>query len=72
MENYEPFDPLLIRALGSPSVALEAHDLADLLQQFELGLGMNRCRGFDAFPFPISSLITVIKRHGQTTRQDSF
>ena len=33
---------------------------------------MNRCRGFDAFPFPISRLIFYINYYRQVTWQDSI
>ena len=36
---HVPFDPLLIRALRPKRIVLEAHHLANLLQQLKLGIG---------------------------------
>jgi hypothetical protein len=35
----ESLDPVAIRALGANRVVSQPHDLADLIQEFELGVG---------------------------------
>ena len=42
METNEPSDPVAIASLGSDRVVLEAHDLPDLVKEFELGARNNK------------------------------
>ena len=54
-------NPLTVGLLGPDRIMFEAHHLADLVQQFELGIGNEAVGGEYAFAFPISNLTANIK-----------